>query len=533
MKKNRFILFLSAGILILISSCTKQLNLAPVSSISNASYWQTANQFDAFVTGVHAQFRSDVPNMLYLGEMRADIFGTDPGNSGAFTGEATQGLEHTWLNTLNLDNAVVGNFGGFYYNIVQLNLLITQLHSTTVVTQANKNYYLGIAYGMRAFYYYHMLRSWGGVVLQTDPVLSISVGSLSKAANSAAEVTTQIKKDIDSSTANFGTNYAFYTGFTKAYWSKAATLMLKADVYLWTSYRGGGTADATTALGALNDLQTNVPSLHLITTNTSITGAVSGSPLLSPYASVFSTNNKLNAEIIFAAHYLNSTSTNEATMGFVTSSFVPQTSLIINFYDSVNNVQFSSNTTGNWGGLLRAPVRIAEFRKFSLQDSRTLASIQPAYSKVSGNYVIAGCFTDKYQGEFNAGNRTIDNDFPIYRYADLLLMKAEAEIILGTSPATEINLVRSRAYGANYTNALAYPNQAIDAKPVEALLQERLYEFVFEGKRWYDLCRMDPGGKYVFEYTTATQAYQLLWPIDRTSLTNNRLLVQTAGYSSF
>ena len=296
--------------------------------------------------------------------------------------------------------------------------------------------------------------------------------------------------------------------------------MLKAEVYLWTSYRGGGTADATAALTALNDVQTNIPALSL----------------QSSFSNVFATTNRGNNEIIFATRY----QLNEATMGFATSSFLPQTGLISNFYDSANNLKFNSNTTGNWGGLLRAPVKIATFRQFSLKDSRTFASIQPAYTLAGSNYLIAGCFTNKYQGEFNAGNRTITNDFPIYRYADLLLMKAEAEIILGQSPAVEMNLVRARAYGTNYTPALAYPNQAIDANPQEALLQERLFEFVFEGKRWYDLLRLDPSGKYVFGHVLPASAFpntdpvgRLLWPIDRASLTNNRLLVQTAGYSAF
>jgi len=523
----------SIGMITLIGSCTKQLNLSPVSNISDANYWKTSSQFDAFVTGVHTQFRTDNANMQLLGEMRADIFGTDPGNLGAFTGEATQGLERMWLNTLTLTATPVTNFGGFYYNIVQLNLLISELHTTTVVPAANQSYYLGIAYGMRAFYYFQLLRSWGGVVIQTDPVSSFDISTLAKPSSTAAQVTTLIKADIDSSLNNFGANYSFFTGFGKAYWSKSATEMLEAEVYQWTSYRGGGNADATTALNALNDIQSNVPALQLVTANASVTGAVSGSGLLTPYASVFSSANRDNTEIIFASHYQFSSTVNEATMSFVTTSFAPQTGLISNYYDSVNNVQFNPNTTGNWGGLLRAPVKIATFRKFNPMDTRALASIQPAYNSVAGQYVIAGCFTDKYQGEFVAGNRSIDNDFPIYRYADLLLLKAEAEIILGTDPSNEINLVRARAYGANYNAAtLGYPNQPIDANPKEALLQERLYEFVFEGKRWYDLVRLDPGGSYVFEHTTAAQSYQLLWPIDVTSLTNNPALVQTPGYAS-
>ena len=148
--------------------------------------------------------------------------------------------------------------------------------------------------------------------------------------------------------------------------------------------------------------------------------------------------------------------------------------------------------------------------------------------------MIAGCFTNKFQGEQNAGSRAYTNDFPVYRYADLLLMIAEAKIILGQNPATEINLVRARAYGANYNLAInGFPNKAGDADAKRALLNERLYEFIFEGKRWHDLRRF--GDTYVFENTAvlSSEAYKLLWPIDRNSLTNNRSLVQTPGYPAF
>jgi len=513
MKKYTIIILSALGMLALISSCRKDLSLAPVSSITDANYFQTAAQFDAFMAGIHVNLRANTQAFQILGENRADIFGTDPGSGGAFTGEATQGQERLWQENLNLDNPGVSNYGGFYTNINQINLMISKLNTTTLIPTATKNYYLGICYGLRAFYYYHIYRTWGAAIINTVPTSgsTIDIHNLAMAASPQAAVMTFIKADIELSLASYGTDYSFKN--TKSYWSKAATLMLKGDVFLWTSAHGGGTADAATAQAALTDIQTNVPSLQL----------------LASYPSVFATTNRGNNEMIFGIRYL----LNEATASWIQTVYVPQTGLIANFYDSLQNRQFSV-TTDNWGGLLRAPTLIKAYRQFSPLDTRRTASIQAAYTKVGANYQIAGCFVDKYQGEQSGGVRNMTNDFPIYRYADLLLMIAEAKVDQGLDPSNEINLVRARAYGANYNvTTLGYPHQTIDANPKEAILQERFLEFIFEGKRWYDLRRM--GDNFVYEHTALLPAnsYALLWPIDRSTLQNNTLLTQTPGYASF
>lgn len=510
MKRNIITIIAMATIgFVSLSSCSNQLNLTPVSSISDASYWKSPDQFDAFVTGLHSRFRTHERSFMFLGELRGERFGNDPGTTASFTGEAAQGLERMWNHNLDMDNTGVSNFGGFYDQINQLNLFINKLDGTSVLTEDTKNYYLGIAYGMRAYYYFHLYRTWGDVIIQTDVVANIDISNLGKAASSANEVMTLIKNDLDKSITSFGNDYTIRE--SKSIWSKAASLMLKAEVYLWTGHRNGGMEDATLAKNALTEITSNI-----------------SLALLDNYGSIFDTENRGNKEIIFAIRH----ELNEASLGFI-GDFVPQTGLIANFYDSLANRQFTV-TADNYGGLLRIPTRISSYRMYTDIDERKNISIQSAYNKEGNGYEIAGSFLKKYQGEQNAGSRAYTNDYPIYRYSDLLLLMAEAKVLLGENPATEINQVRKRAYGNNYSETtLGYPNQTIDLKPLEAILNERDLEFIGEGKRWYDLRRM--GDNFVFSHTSLSSqdAYKLLWPIDRNSLTNNRELEQTPGYPKF
>ena len=126
------------AMVLMLGACAERLDLAPISSVGEGNFWQTGDQVEAFVSGLHSRFRSHVQRFLYLGEMRADIHGTDPGTNSAFTGESTAGNERLWQNTLNLDAPGVAGYGGFYSNINQLNLLISKVKTSTVVTTANR-----------------------------------------------------------------------------------------------------------------------------------------------------------------------------------------------------------------------------------------------------------------------------------------------------------------------------------------------------------------------------------------------------------
>ena len=459
--KNIFkYLWVSAALLPFLTGCNS-LDLESESTITDANYWKSDTHFSAFNVGLHAQLRERSYNFFILGEPRADIYGDAP-----FGGEATQGMEIFPANSLNRENVGLSNFANLYGVINQINLMIAKTEDTGLLPEATKKYYLGEAYGMRAFLYFHLLRSWGDVILHLTYTSgsTIDLANIQKAASPATEVMAHIKEDITASETAFNGDYSYKYG--KHYWSLGATKMLKGEVYLWSGKQmGGGEADYRTAKTALQEVD-NCP----------------GIDLEDNFTNVFAYANKKNKEIIFT-------------------------------------------------------------KVFREGDTRKAGSVKAVYMKEGENLVYKACIPYKFQGTMLPGGseRAWLDDYPIYRYADCLLLLAEAKALLGEDIATEINTVRRRAYGETYFEAnkatVAYPNEkggefysgnpfvAGDDDPIEAVLKERLRELMYEGKRWYDIRTLG----YTAKYSTANEK-RLLWPIDANTLTNNRELGQTEGY---
>jgi len=124
-----------------------------------------------------------------------------------------------------------------------------------------------------------------------------------------------------------------------------------------------------------------------------------------------------------------------------------------------------------------------------------------------------------------------------YRYADILLLKAEA-LILGkgdlNSAAAIINQIRTRAGLATLSASVVANKDAM----VNALLKERRLELAFEGQRWFDLVRLDKvesvlnnlkdSGRPPLVYPYDQYSYKL--PIPQDILDQNPNLVQNPGY---
>ena len=141
------------------------------------------------------------------------------------------------------------------------------------------------------------------------------------------------------------------------------------------------------------------------------------------------------------------------------------------------------------------------------------------------------------------GNRVYQNDYIVYRYADALLLMAEIENNLGNDVAPYINEVRQRAYADKWdNNVYGYTNASFEANEL-AILHERDKEFVWEGKRWFDLVRMRNQSGQALAFDTRAnyddsnpvillnESYKLLWPIDINTLNNDPKLVNNPGYN--
>lgn len=125
-------------------------------------------------------------------------------------------------------------------------------------------------------------------------------------------------------------------------------------------------------------------------------------------------------------------------------------------------------------------------------------------------------------------------DYPIFRYADALLMRAEASFRLGDKEAAknDINLVRERAYGSTEGN--------IQASEVTAdfILDERGREFYFEGQRRTDLVRFGKftDGGYNWQWKggvfegVATEKHMNIFPIPSDEVASNPNIEQNTGY---
>lgn len=506
---NRNILLISAlGLLTLATaSCTKELDeVVPQDVISKDQALKDPNAARTLYHGVYARFRAYNGTFFQLGEMRSDIW-----VDGLFTESVDGGLQNLYRHNISSLNVPFSDWAGFYNLIYNFNNVI-RIIPQTPLPDAEKSRILAEVYGLRAYVYYVMAMTWGDVPLNTEPVETINNAAETYRRRTGVDtVLAQVKSDIEKSLQLFGPSNALSTA-KRVYWSRVASLILKGDVFIWTAtHAGGGTTDLNTAKAALLEVR-------------ALQGA--SLDLQASYADIFDPNKKANnREIIFAINYelqqaLNGifgsfqvNSIQAATLSFAQAA-TPTVSSVYPFVNGANRVGLNQAMITR----LTAPPA----------DQRISNTFRVMYS-TAAPFSPRGVMLTKYIGTTAGTTQVYNNDYPVYRYADVLLLLAEAKAKLGEDPSAEINAIRLRAYGAGYT---PHVNGSVTAN-MNAILNEYLREFIGEGKRWWALRRA--GDSYVYAnisptYFSPSSTAKMLLPLSIGMLTADPLLKQTAGY---
>jgi hypothetical protein len=504
------------------TSCKKSfINLAPPDQISEANFYQTEADFRQALAMSYVTLRAVANNDFYLTEMRSDNTDYDYDPTDVGTANVFRRNIHDWVDDAT-DSYTQTMYTDIYVGISRANIVLSRLYAPAAsgIDTSVKSEIRGEAEFLRAFYYFRLVRFFGGVPLSLQEVTTADQAFLPR--TSADSVYMQIVSDA-SDAINSLPVVTFTAGQQSGAATKGAATMLLADVYMTQNNYAGAEALLTTLSGM-------------------------GYSLLPTYASVFSTANKNSVESIFEVQYTAGTGSQQSDFIYLFLPLTANTALI-------TNGVVTDNTIGSWNvptqdllnayepgdTRLDASVGVAEGTWnasyiFTISAYKSIINYTPAPGKVGRP------FDKKVLNPVTIADNT-DDDWPIYRYADALLLLAEAQNEQGKSAQalTSLNVVRQRAFGDAAHNITVTDQTSLRT----AIAHERRVELGFENHRWFDLLRtgtavsvMTTFGaqlKLLHTYLPANtmdiQPYRLLYPIPSSERNLNPALTQNPGYT--
>jgi starch-binding outer membrane protein, SusD/RagB family len=488
--------------------CT-DLSESPYSVITPESFYQNDEEVRAGLAAVYSQLNTvSTGNYYYISIISSDeqvipVRGQDWFDNG----QHLETQRHTWQAASPMGlNQVNSAWVQAYTGVARANVLLEAIQDLPI---ANKARTVAETRALRAYFYYTLMDLFGGVPIVTDSKVE------PRARNTRAEVFAFVEKELTEAKNDLPAAWPStdYGRLTKgAIDALLASMYLNAEVFTGTVTAAGlqkGQAQWQKAVDAADRV---------------IAGPYS---LTADQAANFTATNNTSPEIVMV------------------SARRPEAGVSLNFIsDRLHYNQFSPSP--NNGRAAEPPT----VRKFDAADKRAAVFLQgPQVSVLTGqpvndrsgvrlNYTVdipditqatEGTGSRVYKWPFDPNRSTTNhgNDFPIFRLAEIYLIKAEALNELGrTADAlTLVNQIRARAF----TPPKPLPAGMTQAQMRQAILDERLFELLDEGKRRTDLIR---GGQWLAEgwNKPADQPYEVLMPIPQTQMDANPLLVQNAGY---
>ncbi len=472
---KKLILILPA---IIFLACEDALVESP-KSLAVETFYNTAAEVESAVNAIYGPLRSDnCLGGLYPAQMEAYVdYGYGRGSYGILS--EFQGLDPTNITRTGQ------MWDQFYLAIRNANLVIANAPNGSRISPADVTKYVAEARFLRALAYFYLVRNYGGVLLRTEA--NMTEQSLPR--SSADDIYQLVQSDLAVAEQDLPDAPAI-AGRP----SKWAAKTLLADVYFYK----GQYPEARNK--ALEVIESNKYSLVQVS-------------VADDFQKIFGPDVVSTTEEIFYLKY-----TRQSGYGF---------NLVMFAHHPGSQLHGAGGYYAHYTDSQANPV-------YKNWDSGDLRKSYGWYSYDIGlgpNSLLNKKFTDPQA----LGGSGAGNDSPLYRYADLLLLYAEADSRVSNGPTADgmekLNMVRRRAYGKNP----ATPSE-IDLAPadynaqsfLDRVLQERGYETQYEGKRWLDLKRSGKA-KEIIKATVGKDVAdkQFLWPIPVSELNFNTVLDAT------
>jgi hypothetical protein len=439
-----------------LSGCEKFLSVDPPYSQDVENFFQSPEDYDRALTGAYDMLQGSFMT-LWLGEIASDnaIAGGESVND-------SQGLHQ-------IDNMTHGGVNNELRNVLRWNYTgITRanyiLEHKDNIDFVGKDHIIAEAKFLRAYYYFELVKYFGDVPLIIDKRIGIEE-ALQIPRSPKAEVYAQIEKDF-SEAAQVLNPIAAQKGRA----TKGAALAFLGKVYL---YQNKFSEAASTFDEVIN----------------------SGSYSLIPnYNDLFSVANENNSETVFDVQYT----------GLEGGSYGCLICLEGNAAVGFQGIRQYNGPVYGDGNSYNLPTQEL-YDAFSPIDPRRAATVldidafiaaQPNASSIT--YAIGagghtGFYNNKYikrQGEIGLPDNDLTSpvNYRVMRYADVLLMAAEAHYQLGNSSQAQIlvNQVRTRA---------GIPGISVNS--IDKIYKERRYELSGEGLRFFDLVRTGQAADFI------------------------------------
>lgn len=486
-------------------------------------------------------------NVTYFPEwFIGDVVSDDALKGGQNTNDMEQVYDMENWKTISSNTYVRDHYITAYQGIARCNLAlqyVSNMPVDTTMTLRVKQRYLGEAYFMRAYYYFHLLRIFGGVPLTTQ-VENDSERWLQPRA-SVENVFEQITSDLKQANDYLWLR-SEYPDKDRGRATKGSAQGMLQKVYLYM-------ASDYWYENYLTNL--NRTELYRLSHQYGDSLIASGEYRLMPdYEFNFTLAGENNDESVFELQYM------EVNWGDYGSGSGGHNGYTVGSFTQVMIRSRSSKIGGGWGfnqpthnlynefelGDLRREVAIYEPDTL-MMDNRIEETYCGTYL-LNNKYAMYREISDSKSGigpwGYHAARGPLNRAY--MRYADNLLMQAESALALGKTAETEgyINEVRERVglpTVGNYTFAV---NGKTIANPTleQCLRHERRMELAMEAHRWYDLVRWGHTKEHMEAYqVTESEAAQShmatfvagkheLFPIPAKEIELNPALTQNNGY---